>query len=206
MKCESCGAPLEQGMERCPYCGTLVPVDEKLLEEKAKRERKRKLENLPQMKYVPGAMLAVLYVFTAGLYAIYWYAMRMKDLNNLNSDNKSLKVPAWLVAIFALSFIAVFMLCNAQGDYSAGMADIETEASILQDYFNYALAIAILASGWLAFRVRSILQSYAANYIDKAVAVQTIAPSGVMLCLFGAAYLQMQINKMIGMEILAPKI
>ncbi|MBQ8693225.1 MAG: zinc ribbon domain-containing protein [Synergistaceae bacterium] len=208
MKCESCGAPLEQGMERCPYCGTLVPVDEKLLEEKAKRERKRKLENLPQMKYVPGAMLAVLYVFTAGLYAVYWYAMRMKDLNNLNlsSDNKSLKVPAWLVAVFALSFIAMFMLSNSQGDYSAGMADIDTEANIFQDYFNYALAVVILTSGWLAFKVRAILQSYAANYLDSTVALQTVAPSGVMLCLFGAAYLQMQINKMISMEILAPKI
>ncbi|MBQ9581713.1 MAG: hypothetical protein IJR21_05010 [Synergistaceae bacterium] len=64
----------------------------------------------------------------------------------------------------------------------------------------------IVASGWLAFKIRVILQNYASKYLDKAVAVQSIAPSGVLLFLFGAAYLQTQINKMIGMEILAPKI
>ena len=200
MKCESCGAPLEQGMERCPYCGTLVPVDEKVLEARERRERKRKLENLPQMKLVPGAMLVLLYVVTFGLYAVYWYAMRMKDLNNLNADseNKNFKVPAWLVAIFAIAYLAVFML--------GGDSSTEPEVNEFQDLFNIALGVVIVASGWLAFKIRAILQNYAAKYLDKAVAVQSIAPSGVLLSLFGAAYLQTQINKMIGMEILAPKI
>ncbi len=199
MKCESCGAPLEQGMERCPYCGTLVPVDEKVLEAREQRERKRKLENLPQMKFVPGAMLVLLYVITCGLYAVYWYAMRMKDLNNLNadSDNKNLKVPAWLVAVFAIAYIAVFMFSDSS---------TEPEVNEFQDLFNIALGVVIVASGWLAFKIRVILQNYASKYLDKAVAVQSIAPSGVLLFLFGAAYLQTQINKMIGMEILAPKI
>ena len=199
MKCESCGAPLEQGMERCPYCGTLVPVDEKVLEARERRERKRKLENLPQMKLVPGAMLVLLYVITCGLYAVYWYAMRMKDLNNLNadSDNKNFKVPAWLVAVFAIAYIAVFMFSDSSA---------EPEVNEFQDLFNIALGVVIVASGWLAFKIRVILQNYASKYLDKAVAVQSIAPSGVLLFLFGAAYLQTQINKMIGMEILAPKI
>ena len=199
MKCESCGAPLEQGMERCPYCGTLVPVDEKVLEARERRERKRKLENLPQMKLVPGAMLVLLYVITCGLYAVYWYAMRMKDLNNLNadSDNKNFKVPAWLVAVFAIAYIAVFMFSDSS---------TEPEVNEFQDLFNIALGVVIVASGWLAFKIRVILQNYASKYLDKAVAVQSIAPSGVLLFLFGAAYLQTQINKMIGMEILAPKI
>lgn len=199
MKCESCGAPLEQGMERCPYCGTLVPVDEKVLEARERRERKRKLENLPQMKLVPGAMLVLLYVITCGLYAVYWYAMRMKDLNNLNadSDNKNFKVPAWLVAVFAIAYIAVFIFSDSS---------TEPEVNEFQDLFNIALGVVIVASGWLAFKIRVILQNYASKYLDKAVAVQSIAPSGVLLFLFGAAYLQTQINKMIGMEILAPKI
>ena len=186
-------------MERCPYCGTLVPVDEKVLEARERRERKRKLENLPQMKLVPGAMLVLLYVITCGLYAVYWYAMRMKDLNNLNadSDNKNFKVPAWLVAVFAIAYIAVFMFSGES---------TEPEVNEFQDLFNIALGVVIVASGWLAFKIRAILQNYAAKYLDKAVAVQSIAPSGVLLSLFGAAYLQTQINKMIGMEILAPKI
>lgn len=198
MKCEGCGAPLDEGMERCPYCGTLVPVDESRLKLKQQEERLKKLEGLARMKYVPSSFLVIAYIFTAGLYSVYWYAMRIKDINNLDPDY-NVKLPAWGVAIFGLLCCAQFL--TEEIGIAFGLS-LEQSDSVL----NVIVALVILTSVWLAFRVRRIFQNYAAKYLDKAVAVGSVASSGVMLILFGAAYLQSQVNKMISMEILAPKI
>ena len=114
----------------------------------------------------------------------------------------AVKLPAWLVGVFALSFVSVF--CAESIQEWAGYAGLIVEDIL--DISSTALGVAAVASGWLAFRVRDILQAHASQYMEKAVAVRTIAPSSGMLLLFGPAYLQSQINKMIAMELLTPKI
>ena len=207
MNCKQCGAPLEAGAELCPYCGMPTPYDEALVGEKQKEkqrlrqeaERQKKLAGLSQMKYVSGAFIPILYLFTLFLWSPYWYATRMKSLNELSSP---VKLPAWIVGVFALSFVSVF--CTESIQEVMGYAGWNIED--MYDISNAALGVAAVASAWLAFRVRDILQAHASQYLEKAVAVRTIAPSGMLLLLFGPAYLQSQVNKMIAMELLTPKI
>lgn len=202
MKCTACGAPLDAGTEKCPYCGTLTQYgEEKFREREAQRkddERKKALENLPAMKFVANAFVPVLYVFTLGLYAVYWYAMRLKPLNSLDTK---LKLPAWLVGIFALLY-AYVILVPASYELTEYGIDPETADSI----FNGVLGAVIVASGWLAYITRNILQEHAAKFMDRTQAVNSIAPSNMLLLLFGAAYLQLQVNKMIRMNLFSPKI
>lgn len=201
MKCKACGAPVEAGTEKCPYCGTLTDYgEEKFRERESKKkddERRQKLENLPAMKYVAPGLLAVLYIFTLGIYSVYWYAMRLKSLNGLGTKAK---VPAWLVGIFALVYVAVCLL--PQYD----LTEYGLDAEIADTVYNYALGIVIVASGWLAFMARGVLQEHAAKFMDKTQAVNIIAPSNALLVLFGAGYLQSQINRMIRMNLFSPKI
>ena len=227
MDCKRCGAPLDATMEQCPYCGTPTPLDETAREEKLKRrleaERKKKLAGLAQVKHVPGALTPLLYLCTLALWSPYWYATRMKQLDALSSH---VKLSAWIVLIFALSWAS----CFCTGTIRAGIVEplvdhgvlswepeiegktgsdgepLTREKAIEQEIFEWLLGVSIVASAWLAFRTRTILQQHASRYLDKAVAVQVVAPSGTLLFLFGPMYLQSQINKMISMELLAPKI
>lgn len=200
MKCATCGAPLEAGMERCPYCGSTTSYGETLLEEKVRQkqdeEKRRRLENLPRMKYVSGAFIPILYFCTFGWYAPIWYGLRLRSLNELNPPDT---MPAWGVALYNLMWMSVFFLPNSGEQF--GLTQEQW-----QSFFNTALGVAIVLSVWLAFKARSILQGYAAKSMEAGVAVHTVAPSNVLLILFGPMYLQYQINKMISMDLLAPQI
>ena len=200
MKCATCGAPLEAGMERCPYCGSTTSYGETLLEEKVRQkqdeEKRRRLENLPRMKYVSGAFIPIIYFCTFGWYAPIWYGLRLRSLNALNPPDT---MPAWGVALYNLMWMSVFFLPNSGEKF--GLAQEQW-----QSIFNTALGVAIVLSVWLAFKARSILQGYATKFLEDSVAVHTVAPSNVLLILFGPMYLQYQINKMISMDLLAPQI
>ncbi len=200
MKCANCGAPIEANDEVCQYCGTRTPYGVSMLEEHKRQEqeaqKRQALENLPKMKYVSMGFAVFVYVITLGYYAPYWYATRMKPLNDLDSGTK---LQPWAVGLYALACLAVFFLPNM--DETPG---ISPEFS--QELFNYAAALVFVGSIWLAFWVRKILQGYAAKFMDKNIAVGSVASSGVMLVLFGPLYLQHSINKMIHMKLLAPKI
>ena len=203
MKCTSCGAPIDAGVEKCPYCGTLTPYGEEKFREresqKKEDERRKALENLPAMKFVANAFIPVLYIFTMGLYSVYWYAMRMKPLNSLGTKTK---LPAWLVAVFAVLYAGIFLMPPNVAGYVLSEIDEETAYTV----YDIALSLVMLVSGWLAFIVRKILQEHAASFMDKSQAVKVAAPSNVMLILFGAAYLQYQVNKMIHMNMFSPQI
>ena len=117
MKCTGCGAPLEAGTERCPYCGSTTPYGESLMAEKAAQkrdeERRRRQEGLPAMKVVSGAFIPVLYFFTLAGYAPYWYATRMTALNGLGTSKKLSK---WGVAAYALLWFCLIMLPGKEAD------------------------------------------------------------------------------------------
>ena len=201
MKCKACGAPLEVNDEKCKYCGTITPYGEEKFREretlKQESERRKEIENLPQMKYVSLGFLVTAYIFTAGLYSVYWYAMRMKPLNSLDTQTK---LPAWLTGIFALLSVVFFMVQpDTISEYGLSEENAET-------VFNVLLSLVILVSVWAAFTVKKILQEYASNFVGKNTAVHIVAASNVLLILFGAAYLQSEVNKMIKLNMFAPKI
>ncbi len=201
MKCKACGAPIEAIDEKCPYCGTMTQYGEDKFREREKQkqedERRKELDNLPPMKYVSGTFIPVLYVFTLGLWSPYWYAMRMKHLNSLDTDSK---LPAWAVGIFALLCAAMFILP------SYDLTEYGLSAEMSEAVYNTVVGCVMVLSGWLAFITRRILQEHAAKFMDRTAAIHTIAPSNVMLILFGPAYLQYSVNRMIFMKMFAPKI
>ncbi|MBQ3402071.1 MAG: DUF4234 domain-containing protein [Synergistaceae bacterium] len=201
MNCSGCGAPLEAGAEVCPYCGKMTAYGEEKFREREEHrhedEKRKEYENLPQMKYVADAFIPVLYIFTLGLYSPYWYAVRMKSINGLNSEAK---LPAWLAGAFALVMMAVFLVPSPYD------ADMNVTDENLQYISNVILSCVILLSGYIAYTVRRVFQEHASHYMERNTAIQSIAPSNVMLFLFGAAYLQYSVNRMIKMKILAPKI
>ena len=180
MKCSGCGAPIEPNDEVCQYCGTMTPYGVSMLEERRKQEQEEQhrlaLENLPKIKYVSMGFMIAVYVCTLGYYSPYWYATRMKPLNDLDSGTK---LPAWAAGIFAVA--CALMVLNT----SLGLSQ-EMEQTV----FDYAFGVVIVAGCWLAFLVRKILQGYAAKFMERNVAVGSIAPSGIMLVLFGPIYLQ----------------
>ena len=65
MICQHCGAPLEAGVELCPFCGSPTPYNEMLLDEKVQRkqalQRKKKLDGLAAIKHVSGLSLPFLW-------------------------------------------------------------------------------------------------------------------------------------------------
>lgn len=202
MNCKHCGAPVEANDEICQYCGKLTAYGESMLEERRtqerERERRQALENLPAMKYVSMTFAVFVYVITLGAYAPYWYATRIPALNGLESGKK-FQLPAWAAGIFALVWCVMFIIPGSEA--ALGLTE-----ELSQEVYNYSLGIAFVVSVYLAFSVRSILQAYAAKFMDKNIAAGSVASSGIMLVLFGPLYLQSCVNKMIGMKILAPKI
>ncbi|MBQ7154053.1 MAG: zinc ribbon domain-containing protein [Synergistaceae bacterium] len=199
MNCKHCGAPIEANDEVCQYCGKLTDYGEHMLEERRiqeqEDERRRALENLPVMKYVSVLFAAVIYIFTACGYSVWWYAMRIAPLNALGTKKK---FPVWALLILAVSWAGMILL---PGGNIQGLPE-----ELSGEIYNYAFGVAFVASIFLAFSVRGMLQEYASGLMEKTLAVNTIAPSGIMLILFGPLYLQHSINKMIAMKLLAPKI
>jgi len=169
-------------MERCPYCGSATSYGESLLEEKVRQkqdeEKRRRLENLPRMKYVSGAFIPILYFFTCCWYAPLWYGLRLRSLNALNPPDK---MPAWGVALYNLLWIGVLCLPSWREQIAPEQWDM---------IYNTVLGVAMSLSVWLAFKARSLLQGYAAKSLEAGVAVHTVAPSNVLLLLFGPMYLQ----------------
>ncbi|MBQ7220433.1 MAG: zinc ribbon domain-containing protein [Synergistaceae bacterium] len=200
MKCANCGAPIEANDEVCQYCGTRTAYGISMLEEHKRHEQeeqhRRELENLPKIKYVSEAFVIFVYVITLGYYAPYWYATRMKPLNDLDSGTK---LPAWAAGIYAL-VCAGIIFSSEIGD-SLGLSP-----EMSQEIFNYAFGITFTGSILLAFWVRRILQGYAAKFMERNIAVGSVASSAIMTVFFGPVYLQHSINKMIKMKLLAPQI
>ena len=198
MNCQNCGAPLKAEDEVCEYCSTMTQYGMTMLQERKRLEqeehRRHALENLPKIKYVPTPFVIAACILTLGCYAPYWYATRITSLRDLAHDKK---FPVWAAMIFVIAWGLVVLLPSGEE---------ENASELLQLVNNCAVWGALLASVYLAFSVRKILLAYAAKFMEADIAVESIAPSGVKLALFGAIYLQSCINKMIKMKILAPKL
>ena len=198
MNCQNCGAPLKAEDELCEYCGTMTQYGMTMLQERKRLEqeehRRHALENLPKFKYVPMPMVIALCILTLGCYAPYWYITRTASLKSL-TDSKNF--PVWAAVIFVIAWGLVVILPSGEE---------ENASELLQWANNCAVWGALIASIYLAFAVRKILLAYAVKFMQADIAVESIAPSGVKLALFGAIYLQSCVNKMIKMKLLAPKI
>lgn len=197
MNCQNCGAPLKAEDEVCEYCGTMTQYGTAMLQERKRLEqeeiRRHALENLPKIKYVSVPFVAAACILTLGCYAPYWYATRIAALKSLIPDKK---FPVWAVIAFVLAWGLVVILPSSE----------ENPSELLQWANNGAVWAALIASVYLAFTVRKILQEYAAKFMQADIAVESVAPSALKALIFGAIYLQSCVNKMIKMKILAPKI
>ena len=200
VNCKTCGAPLNIDDEVCAYCGTITQHGIALREERKRLEQEEQhrhaLDNLPKMKYVSSGFVIFMYIITLGCYSPYWYATRLPALNSLGQSRKIL---AAAIGFFALCWSVIFIVPGSE-------AAIGISEELSQEIYNYSLSIAFCLSIYIAFTVRSILQEYAAKFMDRDIAVGSVAPSAVNLVLFGPIYLQQCVNRMIKMKILAPQI
>ena len=196
MNCSGCGAPLELTDEKCQYCGKITPYGEKMFKERKKKEKQLELENMPAMKYASITAIAFLYVITFGYYSPYWFASRANSLNGLNSETKFPTWAAWLY--LALSF-AVFMLPS---EYETFGLDDETGNNVL----SVLMLALMIFSVCLSLIARKILRQYASSFSGRDIAVQSIAPSIIMILICGPVYVQFHVNKLIKSKLLAPKI
>ncbi len=191
MNCKHCGAPLGKEDSKCSYCGSDVVLPKKAAEVSSSgsgSNKKKAYENTKRLKHVSSVFL--IYLFTLGSYSAFWYGLRLKSLNQLSDK---VKLDPLTPLLYLLSFAAMFVL----PDYMPELAE---------ETYSYVMAVPFCLSVWLAFRVRSILQDYASNYMNKSTVVEVVAPSAFMTFCFGALYLQLQINKMIKIELLEPLI
>ena len=195
MNCRHCGAALPIGAERCEYCGAATPHAAENLEA-ILREKRRK--GLLSMKRVSGGMLFFLYFFTFGLYGSIWHVLRNKSLNRLAPN---IQIPFWAACLQLALHLGGFLIPQSSVGQALGLSEED-----VNDCFTLLSLAAFILSIWLCFKARSILQLYASRYLEKSVVVLSIAPSGLMIFLFGPLYLQGQINRMIAMELLNPEL
>ena len=193
MNCKNCGAPLTPDDEKCPYCGSYI---ERSSAEIAKRQqikqesiRRERLDSLPKMKYIQIIFIVLANIITLGFYAIYWYAVRRNTFNTLTKDYK---FPDLGLVIHVIALI-LFYLSNNESIYSI------------------ALPVSWLSGIYTAFQVKNILRSYALKNIDLINSgsiniINLVAPSNILLILFGSIYLQAAINKMIKLELFKPEV
>ena len=191
MHCPGCGAPMREGEEVCQFCGTPTAERQRKSERIRNEEKKqRKLESLPQMKYVGNFFAAFVWLFTFGFYSFYWYFSRRDALNRLNSGKN---FPSVMLLINSVMFMVYIIFGNIDG--------------IISDViFTVSFFGVIGISAYIAFQVKDMLQSYALSRMNKTAVIKIVAPSGICLFLFGPLYLQYQINKMIDMELMSPEL
>lgn len=195
MNCKHCGAALPVGAERCEYCGAATPHAAENIERILNRKKKK---GLGSMKQVSGGLLFFAYFFTFGLYSGFWYLLRYKSLNRLHDR---LRFPSWGALLYFFLLLGWIFSSQDVPRFWFGLSPEEN-----QTCFNILFLLYIGVSIWLAFAARNILQNYAARHMEKSLAVLAIAPSGLMTLLFGPLYLQLQVNKMISMELLNPEL
>ena len=111
----------------------------------------------------------------------------------------NIQIPLWAACLQLALHLGWILIPQSSVGQALGLSEEN-----VQDCFNLLSLAAFILSIWLSFKARSILQLYASRYLEKSVAVLSIAPSGLMIFLFGPLYLQGQINRMIAMELLNP--
>ena len=196
LNCKACGAPLKGDEEHCPYCGSFINFEDRP-GYNADANKNGTNKNLPQVKYASEIFIVIISVFTLGLYGIYWYANRRGSFNNLV---KGLKFPDIALGIYIVGWIMLFMAS------SGGDPELAEAAEESNDIVGIAYLIIWAGALWMSFGIKKILHEYISLKCKDEAAVKLLKFSDVMLFCFGYIYLQVQINKMINAEILAPKL
>ncbi|MBQ7154443.1 MAG: zinc-ribbon domain-containing protein [Synergistaceae bacterium] len=98
MNCESCGAPLQANVEKCPYCGAIV---------ESEVEKLKRFGKLPKIKRVSLAFTILITPLSWGLYGMYWIFTRKKTLNSLAEE----KVAEAVIWAYVAAYILISRLC-----------------------------------------------------------------------------------------------
>ena len=190
--CRSCGAPLKGDEEHCPYCGNRIEcegkqqIEKKTQSQKLEIEQRERLKELPRITYASGGFIITVSILTCGFYGIYWYLTRRESFNNLV---EGMKFPEISLIIYIIGWVILF--CSPEN------AD---------DLNSIAYLVTLCTAFYMAYSVKKILREYASHHFDVITSLKIVAPSNIALFFFGYIYLQFQINKMINLEIIAPKL
>ncbi len=196
MNCKHCGAPLHVGDEACTYCGS--PTALGVANQQKRLEQEKKAALLP-MKAVGPGMIICLCLVTIGLYSPIWYLLRKKSLERLSPHNRLSPFLLWLYLAVSVAFIVFPQLPKEEIREALGL-------EVHEHIFTVLMLLMPGLSIWLAFQTQRMLQNYASAFMERKMVINTVASSGLALVFFGVIYLQLQINKMIDMEILNPEL
>ena len=197
LNCKACGAPLKGDEEHCPYCGSFINFEDRP-GWNAGNQKNGADKSLPRVKYASEIFIVIISVFTLGLYGIYWYSNRRGSLNGLVDG---MRFPDIALGIYIVGWI-MLLLASAGGDPELA----ETAAEESSDIVGIAYLVIWAGALWLSFGIKKILCGYISLKCRDEAAAKLLKFSDLMLFCFGYIYIQVQINKMIHAEILAPKI
>ena len=197
LNCKACGAPLKGDEEHCPYCGSFINFEDR--PEYSAGEHKSAMDGkLPKVKYASEIFIVIISVFTLGLYGVYWYFSRRGSFNNLV---KGKRFPDIALGIYIVGWIMLFM-ASSEGDPELAGTAAEESNNIVGIAYLVIWASAL----WMSFGIKKILREYISLKSKDTATAKLLNFSDIMLFCFGYIYLQVQINRMIDAELLAPKL
>ena len=153
----------------------------------------------PKFPAMSPLLLFLLNVATAGLRSAFWLKNRIKSLLLMaKPEEKKIKLP---LSIWLVSYCASVALASA-GAYDAAAAGFNAERVLSSNLLMLALctfAVSLSVNRHILYWSREvIIDELLSNKLDvvRSRAI-TFAPSAIFIWFFGAAYLQMHINRMI---------
>jgi hypothetical protein len=153
----------------------------------------------PKFPVMSPLLLFLLNVATVGLRSVFWLKNRIKSLLLMaKPEEKKIKLPlsVWLVSYCASVVLAAARACGAVA--SEFGVDYVMPPNLLI-YASCAFAVSLTVNRHILYWSREvIIDELLSNKLDfiRTRAV-TFAPSAIFIWFFGAAYMQMHINRMI---------
>ena len=143
------------------------------------------------MKYTSELFIILISIFTFGIYGLYWYFSRRKNISGLVDG---MKFPDVGLAVYVIGWVLLFFVSPEDSEISENAAD----------FSGVAYLVIWAGAVWMCFSIKKILNEYAAKNCNDEAVFKVISSSDVALFFLGYICLQFQINKMIKAEIFAP--
>jgi len=151
-------------------------------------------KGVPQKKNV--FLIVLLSIITLGIYPAYWYSKRIKELNNLKTEQEISTTPAVFyfgcaIALVILEFMLISSIITYPERYFSEIS-FTTSQIVLVAGAQSILLITIIISLYLAFKTRSIINSAIFNK-----GLENLKISKFFTFIFNLFYLQYEMNRVI---------